>query len=187
MDGTGHMRHRGPTDLMRFADFHQWASIYASFGMFRPQEIPEPETQERYSDEQAYALALYIYSLTAPHNPNLPRNLEENALVVHGREVFTDPANRCVTCHQHRVPPLQLFDPGATTWNEEQSRKNFGVWSLFVVPGEPMKSVMLLHPLAKKAGGDAFHAGGKHFKSQNDPEWKILSDWVNGKTMGGSQ
>jgi hypothetical protein len=94
---------------------------------------------------------------------------------------------RCVTCHQHRVPPLQLFDPGATTWNEEQSRKNFGVWSLFVVPGEPMKSVMLLHPLAKKAGGDAFHAGGKHFKSQNDPEWKILSDWVNGKTMGGSQ
>ena len=66
---------------------------------------------------------------------------------------------RCVTCHQHRVPPLQLFDPGATTWNEEQSRKNFGVWSLFVVPGQPMKSVMLLHPLAKQAGGDALPRG----------------------------
>jgi hypothetical protein len=94
---------------------------------------------------------------------------------------------RCVTCHQHRSPPLQLFEPGATNWNEEQSRKNFGAWSLFVVPGEPMKSVMLLHPLAKQAGGDGFHAGGKHFKSQNDPEWQILSDWVNGKTKGGSQ
>jgi hypothetical protein len=94
---------------------------------------------------------------------------------------------RCVTCHQHRVPPLQEFDPGAATWNEQQSRKNFEMWSLFVVPGEPMKSVMLLHPLAKQAGGDGFHAGGKHFKSQNDPEWQILSDWVNGKTNGGSQ
>lgn len=94
---------------------------------------------------------------------------------------------RCVICHQHRIPPLQAFEPGATNWNEEQSRKNFEMWSLFVVPGEPMKSVMLLHPLAKQAGGDSFHAGGKHFKSQNDPEWQILSEWVNGKTKGGSQ
>ena len=59
---------------MRFIDFHQWGSYYASFGLFRPQTIPEPETQERYSDEQAYALALYVYSLTVPPNPNLRKN-----------------------------------------------------------------------------------------------------------------
>lgn len=99
MDGTGHMRHRGAPDLMRFSDFHQWGSIYASFGRFQPQAIPEPETEERYSDEQAYALALYIYSLTAPPNPNLPRNAEEEALAARGREVFMDPGNRCATCH----------------------------------------------------------------------------------------
>lgn len=94
---------------------------------------------------------------------------------------------RCVTCHQHGSPPLQLFSPGAATWNEEQSRKNFEVWKQFVVPGEPMKSVMLLHPLARAAGGDRFHAGGKHFLSQDDPEWRILAAWVNGQTNGGSK
>ena len=35
---------------------------------------------------------------------------------------------RCITCHQHGVPPLQALSPGATTWNEEQSRKNFDMW-----------------------------------------------------------
>ncbi len=29
-----------------------------------------------------------------------------------------------------------------------------------MTPGDPMKSPLLLHPLAEKAGGDRFHAGG---------------------------
>jgi hypothetical protein len=94
---------------------------------------------------------------------------------------------RCVTCHQHGSPPLQPLDPGATTWTEEQSRKNFAIWKLFVVPGNPMKSPLLLHPLAKTAGGDRFHAGGKHWKSQDDREWQTLAAWVRGETIGGSK
>ena len=58
---------------------------------------------------------------------------------------------------------------------EEQSRNNFAMWKLFVVPGNPMKSTLLIHPLAEDAGGDRFHAGGKHWKSQSDPEWQILA------------
>jgi hypothetical protein len=50
-----------------------------------------------------------------------------------------------------------------------------------------MKSRMLLHPLAEAAGGDRFHAGGKHWKSQSDPEWQILSAWVRGATLGDSK
>jgi len=61
------------------------------------------------------------------------------------------------------------------------------MWKQFVVPGDPLKSPLLLHPLAVKAGGDHFHAGGKHWQSQNDPEWQILAAWVNGKTIGGSK
>lgn len=87
---------------------------------------------------------------------------------------------RCVSCHTHRVPPLQPLSPGAETWTEAQSRQNFNAWRGFVVPGEPMKSRMLLHPLAKAAGGDAFHAGGKHWTTQNDPEWQTLAAWVRG-------
>ena len=94
---------------------------------------------------------------------------------------------RCVACHEHRIPPLQPLAPGAATWTEEQSRQNFAVWKQFVVPGNPMKSPMLLHPLAEKAGGDRFHAGGKHWKSQSDPEWRVLAAWVRGQTTGGSK
>jgi hypothetical protein len=94
---------------------------------------------------------------------------------------------RCVTCHEHGSPPLPMLEPGATNWSEDQSRKNFAVWKLFVVPGNPMKSALLLHPLAEAAGGDRFHAGGKHWESQSDPEWQILAAWVRGQTDGGSK
>lgn len=87
---------------------------------------------------------------------------------------------RCVTCHEHGSPPLVPLAPGASTWTEEQSRQNFAIWKQFAVPGQPMKSQLLRHPLAVSAGGDHFHAGGKHWKSQADPEWQTLAAWVRG-------
>jgi hypothetical protein len=92
---------------------------------------------------------------------------------------------RCVVCHDHRSPQLQPLPPGASGWNEEQSKQNFAIWKQFVVAGSPPKSKMLLHPLAKSAGGDRFHAGGKHWKSQGDPEWQTLAAWVLGHSTGG--
>jgi len=94
---------------------------------------------------------------------------------------------RCVTCHAHRSPPLQPLATGANGWTEDQSRKNFAVWKQFVVAGSPMKSLFLLHPLAEAAGGDRFHAGGKHWQSQADPEWQTLAAWVRGETTEGSK
>lgn len=93
---------------------------------------------------------------------------------------------RCVACHTHRIPPLAALSPGAETWNEAQSRANFTAWKQFVVAGKPLQSRFLLHPLAHAAGGDHFHAGGKHWASKDDPEWQTLADWVNGKTLSQS-
>mgnify|MGYP003694517429 CR=1 FL=1 len=42
----------------------------------------------------------------------------------------------------------------------------------------PLKSRLLTMPLAHEAGGTEFHPGGKHWDSQDDPEWKALADWV---------
>ena len=44
-----------------------------------------------------------------------------------------------------------------------------------VVPGSA-KSRLLMHPLAEQAGGDFYHNGGKHWTSQNDPEWQTSQD-----------
>jgi|SRR5271170_3352992 len=94
---------------------------------------------------------------------------------------------RCIACHEGGTPKLEALSPGATTWNEEQSRKNFDAWKVEVVVGKPLASPLLLHPLAKEAGGDPFHAGGKHFKSQNDPEWQTLAAWARGEKVEASK
>jgi hypothetical protein len=39
---------------------------------------------------------------------------------------------------------------------------------------------LLIHPLAEDGGGDFFHTGGKHFDSQNNPEWQVMKAWVLG-------
>jgi len=87
---------------------------------------------------------------------------------------------RCVACHSSGTPlRLQPLSPGSTTWNEEQSRKNFEAVKRVAQPGNA-KSMLLLHPLAEQAGGDFFHNGGKHWDSQSDPEWQTLKAWVIG-------
>lgn len=90
---------------------------------------------------------------------------------------------RCVSCHTVNHVPLHLvpLSPGSTTWNEEQSRQNFQLVQRVVVPGS-MESPLLRHPLAQQAGGDPAHGGGKHFESQDNPEWLTLKAWVFGAT-----
>ena len=83
LDATGLQQHRGILDLMRYATLNQGADDYASYDGFVPagfpdfKELPEPDKlappaaqPDRYSDEQLYALALYVYSLKPPPNPN---------------------------------------------------------------------------------------------------------------------
>ena len=42
---------------------------------------------------------------------------------------------RCVSCHSKGTPMrLQELSPGATTWNEEQSKRNFQVVAVRVTP-----------------------------------------------------
>ena len=87
---------------------------------------------------------------------------------------------RCTACHSRGGGNsyLEELSPGSTTYNEEQSRRNFERVVRLVVPGEPLKSPLLVNPLAEEAGGSHWHGGGKHWHSQNDPEWQTLAAWV---------
>ena len=91
---------------------------------------------------------------------------------------------RCVSCHASGTPMrLQPLSPGAATWNDEESRKNFDVIRARIKAGNPLASKLLTHPLAESAGGDDSHDGGKHWLSQDNPEWQILAAWVRGETQ----
>ena len=90
---------------------------------------------------------------------------------------------RCYVCHSesNNAFKLQHLSPGAKTWTDEQSHKNFESASTLVVPGDLAKSRLLLQPLAPQAGGNPYHSGGRQFENKNDPDWKILAEWVSGK------
>ena len=88
---------------------------------------------------------------------------------------------RCAACHSRGAGAyLEPLPPGSTVWTEDQSRRNFDRVSRLVVPGEPLKSILLLNPLDTEAGGTPWHEGGKHWHSQNDAEWQTLAAWVRG-------
>ncbi len=101
LDHSGLVRHRGIADLMRYAALNQGADDVASYGGFIPavalnRRMPPAKAFRRYSDEQLYALALYVYSLRPPPNPN-----RFDRLAGRGRRVFH--REGCGACH---TPPL---------------------------------------------------------------------------------
>ena len=91
---------------------------------------------------------------------------------------------RCVVCHTINNAPFHLvpLSPGATSWNEQQSRQNFQLVQKVVVPGYD-GSKLLTHPLAEHAGGDPHHGGGQQFASKDDPEWLTLKAFVLGAKL----
>ena len=99
------------------------------------------------------------------------------AVFLHKREGHT----RCIACHTLNNAPLHLvpLSPGATTWNEEQSRQNFQLVQKVAQPGFE-GSKLVVHPLAEEAGGDPHHGGGQQFASKSDPDWQTLHAWVLG-------
>lgn len=108
LDRTGLVQHRGVEDFMRYAALNQGADDLASFAGFIPagedlKKLPAPGTQSRYSDEQLYALAKYLYALEPPPNPNVPKPDDEDgkALVALGRSAIR--REMCDRCHR---PPL---------------------------------------------------------------------------------
>ena len=88
---------------------------------------------------------------------------------------------RCISCHGAGTA-LRLQPPaaGATGWTDEESQKNFQVIKRVASAGD--RSRLITHPLEETAGGDFYHSGGKHWSSQNDPEWQVLKAFVTGAT-----
>ena len=91
LNHTGTHLHRSIGDLMRYAALAQGAEANASWGDFQLTTNPPPFAS-RYTDEALYALAMYLYALQPPTNPN-----RENAQSRAGRALFE--REGCRGCH----------------------------------------------------------------------------------------
>lgn len=97
LDHTGVVQQRTIEDLMRYIALVQGANSFDHFGTFALLDpLPDPTKLERYSDENLFALAQYLYSLQPPANPH-----KANAVSERGRRIFS--REGCVNCH---TPPL---------------------------------------------------------------------------------
>ncbi|MBV9491858.1 MAG: hypothetical protein JO069_19355 [Verrucomicrobia bacterium] len=108
LDASGLVQQRNLGDLMRYAALNQGGDLLSNFGGFIPagvgfKTLPAPDKispltaiPDRYSDEQLYALALYIYSLRPPPNPH-----RFDAIASQGQKIFQ--REGCSGCHP---PPL---------------------------------------------------------------------------------
>jgi hypothetical protein len=113
LDRTGLVRHRGPGDLMRYASLNQGMDFLNRYGNFVPAStlpgpakwggsLPEPAALpviagRRYTDEQLYAVTLYLYTLEPPNNPYAPKTDQQNQQAARGERVFANTG--CVKCH----------------------------------------------------------------------------------------
>ncbi len=94
LDHTGLVRQRNIGDLMRYVSLAQDVFSADRYGSLTIANSAPPEA--RYSDSQLYALALYLYSLRPPPNPN-----QFNASAARGKVLFKK--LECARCH---TPPL---------------------------------------------------------------------------------
>ena len=68
LDHTGLVRHRDIGDLMRYSSLAQ--DVFSADRYQSAENTNSSSPVARYSDPQLYALALYLYSLRPPPNPN---------------------------------------------------------------------------------------------------------------------
>ena len=110
LDHTGLVQQRSIADLMRYIAIVQGANAFDRFGDFRLVDpVPDPTKMDRYSDEQLYALARYLYSLRPPANPS-----RRDAQADRGQRVFA--REGCDACHtaplytSNALTPASGFD-----------------------------------------------------------------------------
>lgn len=90
---TGVHRHSNIGDLMRRSALETGFDSYSEYDGFRPAgALPEPAGLERLGDAQLYALAVYIYGLKPPANPNRFAGEAKRGQKIFERE-------GCAACH----------------------------------------------------------------------------------------
>ena len=121
LDHTGLVQQRSIADLMRYVAIVQGANAFDRFGDFLLVEpVPDPAKMDRYSDEQLYALARYLYSLTPPPNAH-----PVSAAAERGRRIFS--REGCDACHTAPLYTSNTLTPAAGFTVPAEHLKRYGI------------------------------------------------------------
>lgn len=105
------------------------------------------------------------------------------------QRVFSNPREghiRCSNCHSAGNIGFAPVAQSGTTWSDAEAKRAFQTISRLIVPGNPEQSRFLLKPLHPDGGGSYTHNGPRRWQSRDDPEWRMLAEWVRGGRKGPS-
>ena len=105
------------------------------------------------------------------------------------QKVFANPREghiRCTNCHSAGLIGFAPEPQSGSTWTDEEANRAFRTISRLIIPGNPEKSRFLLKPLHPDGGGSYTHNGPRRWQSRDDPEWRMLAEWVRGQRKGNS-
>jgi hypothetical protein len=103
------------------------------------------------------------------------------------QRVFSNPREghiRCSNCHSAGLIGFAPVPQNGTTWSDAEARRAFQTISRLVIPGNPEQSRFLLKPLHPDDGGSYSHNGPRRWQSRDDPEFRMLAEWVRGERKG---
>jgi hypothetical protein len=142
------------------------------------------------SDPEYQAVLKWIQSLPADRyvaKADPPLDFEFFRSCV--QQVFATPREghiRCSNCHASGLIGFAPAPQNGASWSDEEARRAFSTISRLVIPGNPEQSRFLLKPLHPDGGGSYTHNGPRRWQSRDDPEWRMLAQWVRGERTGRS-
>jgi hypothetical protein len=105
------------------------------------------------------------------------------------QRVFANPREghiRCSNCHSAGLIGFAPAPASGSQWSDQEANRAFQTISRLIIPGNPEQSRFLLKPLHPDGGGSYTHNGPRRWQSRDDPEWKMLAEWVRGERTGRS-
>jgi cytochrome c5 len=140
------------------------------------------------SDPEYVAVLNWIRSLPADKYVPAPEStLDFEFFRACVQPVFSSPREghiRCSNCHSVGIIGFAPVPRTGGTWSEPEAKGAFQVLSRLIIPGNPEQSRFLLKPLHPDGGGSYTHNGPRRWQSRDDPEWRMLAEWVRGERKG---
>jgi LSD1 subclass zinc finger protein len=141
------------------------------------------------NDPEYLALLQWIRSLSSTYVPAPEPTLDFEFFRACVQPVFATPRAghiRCSNCHATGMIGFAPAAQAGSTWSDQEAKRAFQVVSRLIIPGNPEQSRFLLKPLHPDGGGSYTHNGPRRWQSRDDPEWRMLAEWVRGERKGPS-
>ncbi len=139
------------------------------------------------SDPEYVAMLQWIRSLPNKYVPAPEPALDFEFFRACVQPVFATPREghiRCSNCHASGIIGFAPVPQTNSNWSDQEAKRAFQLLSRLIIPGNPEQSRFLLKPLHPDGGGSYTHNGPRRWQSRNDPEWRMLADWIRGERKG---